>query len=93
MDGLISLWDLRTAKMANSFHYHNLDCRSVEFSPDSRWLASASFDHTLGFTNLETEETTQIVKHNDRVVSCKWHGSLPILISTSADRTARVFCT
>jgi hypothetical protein len=31
------------------------------------------------------------LEHNDRAVSAKWHPEAPLLISTSADKTARVW--
>jgi WD40 repeat protein len=83
---------MRMQMLFKKLLYHASDCRSVEFSADSRWLASASFDSTIGFVSLqEQNQVFQLRAHSDRVVSAKWHQTLPILISTSADKSARVF--
>ena len=31
------------------------------------------------------------LEHTDRVVSCIWHPEIPLIVSTSADKTARVW--
>jgi len=36
-------------------------------------------------------EKTKIIHHTDRVVLAKWHPFYPIILSTSADKTARIF--
>jgi WD40 repeat protein len=66
--------------------------RSVSFSPDGKYLVSASFDSTIKIFDVEREfSSVGILEHNDRVVSVKWHPEVPLLISTSADKTARIW--
>ena len=43
------------------------------------------YDICNDFNQVKTME------HEDRVVSCKWHPDLPIIVSTSADKTARLW--
>lgn len=92
LDGMISLWDLTAGKLQSKFSYHTSDCRAVEFSADANWLVSASFDSTIGVMDVNKGAMRRITDHTDRVVSVRWHPYLPIVLSTSADRTARVFC-
>jgi WD40 repeat protein len=89
-DGGVSLWNLRAAKLEDTLLYHNADCRTVEFSSDGHWLLSSSFDYTIGVLEMATKQVTKLKFHNDRVVNAKWHTQLPIILSTSADKTARV---
>eukprot|EP00357_Protocruzia_adherens_P010867 CAMPEP_0115023134 /NCGR_PEP_ID=MMETSP0216-20121206/32147_1 /TAXON_ID=223996 /ORGANISM="Protocruzia adherens, Strain Boccale" /LENGTH=807 /DNA_ID=CAMNT_0002396315 /DNA_START=140 /DNA_END=2566 /DNA_ORIENTATION=- len=90
-DGTITLWDLGRRSLIQDYTYHSKDCRGVEFSSDGNWLCSASFDNTVAVLNLKTNKPEMIRNHTDRVVSVKWHPLYPILLSTSADKTARLF--
>lgn len=90
LDGVVSLWDITAGKLMSKYNYHTADCRSLEFSCDTNWLVSCSFDGSLGFVNMKSGKNYKIEFHDDRVVSIRWHPYLPILLSTSADRTARV---
>jgi len=86
----VTLWDITAGKLFGKFKHHNADCRSVEFSSDNKWLISASFDNSIGIVDMNHNQTFKIEPHDDKVVSAKWHPYLPILLSTGADRTARV---
>jgi WD40 repeat protein len=90
-DGLVSLWDITGGKLFTKFLYHSTECRSVEFSPDANWLVSASFDSSIGIVDLNSTQTYKLEQHQDRVVCARWHPSLPVLLSTSADKTVRLF--
>jgi WD40 repeat protein len=66
--------------------------RSVSFSPDGRYLSSASFDSKIKLFDVENNfNLIGELEHYDRVVSVKWHPEVPMLISTSADKTARIW--
>ncbi|OMJ91689.1 hypothetical protein SteCoe_5717 [Stentor coeruleus] len=90
LDGVVSLWDITAGKLMSKYNYHTADCRSLEFSCDTNWLVSCSFDGSLGFVNMKTGKNYKVEFHDDRVVSIRWHPYLPILLSTSADKTARI---
>jgi len=92
-DGMVTFWDLTASRLFSKLNYHKSECRSVEFSSDTRWLVSASFDTTLGLVDMHRGQTYRLEQHADRVVSATWHPYLPIVLSTSADKTARLFST
>jgi len=70
----------------------SLKFRSVSFSPDGRYLSSASFDAKIKIFDVENSfNLIGELEHFDRVVSVKWHPEVPMLISTSADKTARIW--
>ena len=89
-DGTVSIWNLTAGKLQDSYLYHNADCRSVEFSSDGHWLLTSSFDYSIGVMEMATGETHKLACHSDRVVNARWHASLPIILSTSADKTAKI---
>jgi WD40 repeat protein len=41
------LWDVGTGKMLQTFSEHANDVNDVAFSPDGRWIATGSSDHTV----------------------------------------------
>jgi WD40 repeat protein len=90
-DGVVSLWDLTAGKLFSKFTFHTLECRSVEFSSNANWLATGSFDCSLGIVEVMKGQVFKFDHHNDKIVSVRWHPTLPILLSTSADKTARIF--
>jgi len=73
---------------------HSNEVRGVSFTVDGKYLASAGFDcqivisDTSDLNNLTVVKT---LKHDDKVVSVRWHPYRPLLLSTSADKTAKVW--
>ena len=73
---------------------HKGEVRGVSYSADGRYVASASFDKNIIITDTLNMDNIQIVKtleHDDKVVSVKWHPYLPLLLSTSADKSAKIW--
>jgi WD40 repeat protein len=61
---------------------------------DGKYLASAGFDSQIVITDtsyLDNLTTIKTLHHDDKVVSVKWHPFLPLLLSTSADKSARIW--
>ncbi|CAG9323077.1 unnamed protein product [Blepharisma stoltei] len=90
-DGIVTVWDINAGRLYSKNSYHLAECRSVDFSADTRWLVSSSFDRSIGLVQMDTGSACRLEYHEDRVVSARWHPFLPILLSTSADKTARIF--
>ena len=42
-------------------------------------------------TDLNKLTTVKTLQHNDKVVSVRWHPHMPLLLSTSADKSVRVW--
>eukprot|EP00742_Colponemidia_sp_Colp-10_P003826 GILJ01004076.1.p1 GENE.GILJ01004076.1~~GILJ01004076.1.p1 ORF type:complete len:685 (-),score=91.95 GILJ01004076.1:169-2223(-) len=91
-DGPVTIFDMTAGKIVTQFTHHQQDCRSVDFSANGRWLVTSSFDGTVGVVDVWTRRSaTSLQAHQDRVISAKWHPKIPLIISTSADRTVRVW--
>ena len=69
-----------------------MEIRSVSFSPDGKFLLSSSFDHKIKLFDVNNDfNLLGTLEHEDKVVSAKWHPDIPIIIYTSADKSARVW--
>ena len=79
--------------MANE-KLHETDVRGISYSADGRYLASAGFDKKIVITDCLNNDNLQVIKtfdHDDKALSVKWHPYLPLFLSTSADKSARLW--
>jgi len=87
-----NVWELRMGKVMHRFQHHQHQCRSVEYSPDGRWLVTASFDGTIAFVDVVDGSVAAILTgHEDRVVQARPHPQLPWTLSCSVDKTVRLW--
>lgn len=94
-DGVCVLYDIRADKTLHTFHPHNEDCRSLRFSPDSRYLLSASYDGTLILTDMNGYENSYpsfiVGQHSDKALKVSWHPEQYAFVSSSADGEASLW--
>jgi len=90
-DGMITIWDLTTNKLVMKLKQHSDESRAISFSSDGIYRATCSFDKTIKISKILSENEEKVLNHEDKVVCVKWHPFLPILVSTAADSTARVW--
>ena len=93
-DGSVSIWNLYMQQCFAHQKLHSKEVRGVSYSVDGFFVASASYDgqvHISDTVNLEQMSVVKTLEHEDKVVSVKWHPYLPLLLSTSADKTARIW--
>ncbi|CRK96258.1 CLUMA_CG009683, isoform B [Clunio marinus] len=95
-DSSCVLYDIRGNRPIQCFKPHSSDIRSVRFSPSAYYLLSASYDNKLVLTDLQGDLTMPlpsvvVAQHSDKVISGRWHPSDFSFLSTSADKTAKLW--
>lgn len=96
-DGGCMIYDITAGRTLQFFKPHSLDCRSVRFSPNSRFLLSGSYDASIVLMdlkqNLESAIPPHFVvgEHRDKVIQCRWHPHALAFVSSSADRTVNLW--
>ena len=93
VDGKITIWDAQRKSLFTEIkeNTQQKEVRTLAFSPDGKFLVSGGFDNKIKIYDIMNNfNLAGELEHNDKVVSVKWHPDLPIIVSTSADKTARL---
>lgn len=92
-DFTLSLWDpSKTNKPLARLTGHQAAVNHVVFSPDGRWLASASFDKSIKLWNARTGAFVATLRgHVGRVYQVAWSADSRLLLSSSQDSTLKVW--
>lgn len=72
----IELWNVADGTIAMTLDGHDADVAGIAFSPDGKYLASASLDKTIGIWN---------VTHGRRIASLKGHEGGVLCVAFSPD--------
>lgn len=91
--GIVTLWDYNKSSLIKEIAFENKsEMRSIAFSPDGKYLAIGGFNKKITIIDMNDQfKIINTLEHLDRVVSVKWHPEKPVIVSTSADKTARVW--
>ena len=91
-DGYIILYDNVNEKIVKEFKASEKEIRACNFSKDGKFLMTASFDKKISIFDINDDmKLVKYLEHDDRAVNCKWHPDKPIIASSSADNTARIW--
>jgi WD40 repeat protein len=92
-NGQCIVYDVGARRSITSFTPHEMDCRSIRFSPDSQHLLTGSYDACVAVTSVHynssemLSESRVVARHRDKVIQCRWHPSECVFLSSSADKT------
>ena len=92
-NGQCIIYDVGARKSITSFVPHEMDCRSIRFSPDSQHILTGSYDACVAITSVHynsnemLSESYTVGKHRDKVIQCRWHPCEYAFLSSSADRS------
>ena len=92
--GQCVVYDVGARRSVRTFTPHEMDCRSIRFSPDSQHILTGSYDACVAITSVHYDSSEVLSdsfivgKHRDKVIQCRWHpASEYMFVSTSADKT------
>ena len=90
--GLVYLWDVATGQYLRTLKGHRSNVSSVDFSPDSKILATGSRDHTVRLWDMHTGQTIRILEgHTDLVYGPVYSPDGSVLATRSRDDTLRLW--
>ena len=88
--GLIELWTVEGAKLA-TLRGHTAWLQDVEFSPDDRWLLSASNDRTARLWDLASGRELGAVAHKDEIDAARFDATGTRFATASADKNVMLW--
>lgn len=95
-DGRCMLYDIRAGRVVQLFRAHDEEVRTLNFSPKSYYLLTASYDHKIKLMDLQGDLTrkipsVEIAELNDKVIQTAWHPTDYNFVTTSADGSATLW--
>ena len=91
-DGYITLYSNLNEKVVKEIKASDKEIRACNFSKDGKFLMTASFDKKINIFDINDDmKLVKYLEHDDRAVNCKWHPDKPIIASSSADNTVRIW--
>ena len=92
-DFTLLIWDPeKSAKPVARLTGHQQPINAISCSPDGRWLASASFDHSVRLWDATTGKFSCTLRgHVQAVYHVAWSADSRLLVSASRDSTVKVW--
>ena len=91
-DGYIVLYSTIKETVVREIKASEKEIRAVNLSKDGKFLMIASFDKKISIFDINDDlKLVKYLEHDDRAVNCKWHPDKPIISSSSADNTVRIW--
>jgi WD40 repeat protein len=95
-DGTCMLFDVRSERTIQSFQAHQDEIRALNFSPNSYYILTGSYDGTVKLTDLqgsllEPLPAVQVAELADKVVQVAWHPTDYNFVTTCASGNATLW--
>ena len=91
-DGYIVLYSTIKETVVREIKASEKEIRAVNISKDGKFLMIASFNKKISIFDINDDlKLVKYLEHDDRAVNCKWHPDKPIISSSSADNTVRIW--
>jgi hypothetical protein len=91
-EGALRLWDVKTARLLNSFGGIPREVNDIAWSPDGRLIATASFDNEVSLWIPESGKLmTRLAGHRQGVKSVAWSPDGNALATASADGAVKLW--
>lgn len=91
-DSSIRIWDLQSSSPPAVLTGHENSVNSISWSPDSKELASGSFDATIRIWDVESAKTRATLQgHEGLVFGVHWSPNGQLLASAGGDKTIRIW--
>lgn len=95
------LWDTDAGHVAAVLHWHRKPVAALAFSPDSRWLATGSFDQAISIWDVQRGLWDAVIGvheqvlrgHAGAITDLVFSPAEPLLASVAADGTIRLWDT
>ncbi|PVZ99847.1 hypothetical protein BB558_004099 [Smittium angustum] len=85
-DMVIRVYDAEAGKLVRQFEGHKNQITDVAFSPDGRWLVSASLDSTIRTWDLPTGYLIDIFKVDSIPISLDFSPTFDFLVTSHSDK-------
>jgi WD40 repeat protein len=90
----LTLWDIFNHQELTTFAGHTGDLNDLGFSPDGKWLASASMDNTIRIWDITQQKSGFVLRgHTDWVTDIDFSPDGMYLASASKDGNIRIWDT
>jgi WD40 repeat protein len=91
-DSAALLWDALSGEVIQSFKGHVAQVYNANFSPDGKWIVTASGDNTARMWDAATGAMKSVLRgHSGSVLSAGFSPHGHRIVTASADKTARVW--
>lgn len=90
-NGVVSIWNYNNKTLIRELKPFSSKVRTVCFSGDGKYLTVGGSDNHIVIYDTEEYNIVHKLKHDNHVVSLKWHSEVPILVSTSADNSCIIW--
>lgn len=95
-DGTCMLYDVRGRRIVQQFQAHEDEIRTLNFSPNSYYLLTGSYDHKVKLTDLQGQLTdrlpiVEVAELDDKVVQTAWHPVDYNFVTTCANGSATLW--